>query len=158
MHRSLRRRDLIGLADCENLFDVMVAMDELKSSPLVDIHWAEYHMAGKAVVRAKDLLRLAADVAQPRQMLVDCDRKLFAGPRDRSGQRSHRRGSLASAWKVTQTEQCILAELLNQRRSRTCWSTFGDASFERGPGQLIGKQEVLDDLLNAPTGRARDGA
>ena len=38
--------DLMGLADSEDLFQVVFAVDKLKLTPLIDSEWAEDHMAG----------------------------------------------------------------------------------------------------------------
>jgi len=49
----------VGFADGENLFEVMLAMDELKLSPLVDVERPEGHVAGEPAGCAEDLFGLS---------------------------------------------------------------------------------------------------
>ena len=53
------RRQVVGFADCENLFEVMLAMDELKLSPLVDVERPEGHVAGEPAGCAEELFCLS---------------------------------------------------------------------------------------------------
>ena len=49
----------MGFADRENLFEVMLAVDELKLSPLVDVERSKGHVAGEPAGCAEDLFCLS---------------------------------------------------------------------------------------------------
>ena len=50
----------MGFADGEDLLQMMLAVDELKSSPLVDVERPEGHMAGKSAGGTEEFFCLRA--------------------------------------------------------------------------------------------------
>ena len=50
--------DLVGFADGENLLEMMLAVDELELSPLVDVEGSEGHVAGEPAGCAEEFFGL----------------------------------------------------------------------------------------------------
>ena len=46
-------------ADGENLFEVMLAVDKLEFSPLIDVEWSQGHVAGKPAGGTEKLFGLS---------------------------------------------------------------------------------------------------
>jgi hypothetical protein len=55
-----RRPEVVGLADGDDLFEVVLAVDELEPSPLIDAEWAKDYVAGESIGGAEELLGFGA--------------------------------------------------------------------------------------------------
>ena len=72
---------MMGVADGENLLDVVLAVNELESAPLVDAERAEDHVAGTSVGRAEDIFGFGEEQVEAGEMFGDGLGEGFAGER-----------------------------------------------------------------------------
>ena len=66
-------------SDRDYLFEMMLAMNEVESAPLVDAERAEDHVACASLIRTEELLALCAQIVDPMKMLCRCLGKFSAG-------------------------------------------------------------------------------
>jgi hypothetical protein len=156
--RGLRYwRKVMGVADGEDLFDVMLAVDELESAPLMDAEGAEDHVAGASIGCAEDLFGFDEEEVEAGQVFGYSSGEGFAGARRVGGGWSDQRRSFAAGWEVAEVDEGVLTEMLEETGFGAGWRAFGEAGVDGGFGAGVGEEEVLDDLLDAPVVGARRG-
>jgi hypothetical protein len=67
-------------------------------------------------------------------------------------------GSFAAGWEVAEAHHGVLFDVLNDVGLGAGWGALGEASVEGVFGAFVGEQEMLNDLLDAPTIEARKRA
>ena len=83
----------MGFADGENLFEMMLAMDELELSPLVDVERPQDHVAREPAGGAEEFFGLSTQMIEMCQMFGRGGGEFFsAEPVVCGGRRDQRRG------------------------------------------------------------------
>ena len=90
----------MSAADGEDLLDVVLAVNELESAPLIDPEWAEDHEAGASAGGAEDSFGFSEEQVEAGEMLGDSLGEGFAGERKVGMQWSDQRRGFATAWEV----------------------------------------------------------
>ena len=147
--------DFVGFANGDDLPEVMLAVDELKSAPLVDAERAKDDVAGTSLRGAEDFLGFVAEGVDAIEVFGDGVGEVFAGEwkRCRSG-RDGRRG-FAAGWKVAEMDERVLPEALQDGGFGAGGCALGDAGVEGHLGAAVTEEQVLDDLLDTPLVRVR---
>ena len=141
--------DVVGLADSEDLLDVMAAVDEVEAAPLVNAKWAEDHV-GDAAVGAEECLGFVEELVDGGEARGGFGGEIFAAEsllRDRW--RDGCRGFPAAGHEA-EVRDDVLAYALLKRRASARRHAFCDAAADGGFGGGVGEAEVVDDLLDAP--------
>ena len=93
-------RKVVGLTNGEDLFDVVHAVNELKSAPLVDTERAQHHVAGTSASRAEEIFGFGEEQVETGEVVGNGEDKSFAGEWMRGGRRRDQRRGFAASWEV----------------------------------------------------------
>jgi hypothetical protein len=106
---SLDGRKTVAFADSENLLQVMLAVNELESSPLIYVERPEDCVARKFAFGPEEFFRFGAEQIEVSQMFGGGGGELFAAEWvSRWSRRDHGRG-FASVREVAATDDGVLA-------------------------------------------------
>ena len=148
-------RKTVGFADGEDLLEVMLAVNELKLSPLVYVERPQDGVAGKLAVGPKEFFGFAAEHIEVSQMFGGGGGEIFAAERViRRSRGDHGRG-FAAVGEVAKTDEGVLAEMLGDAGFCASGSSFGEAGVESQLGAGVAEEEMLHDLLDGPLVRTR---
>jgi hypothetical protein len=140
----------VGFANGDDLPEVMLAMDELKSAPLVDAEWAKDDVAGASLRGTEDFFSFVAQNVDPVEVFGDGVGEFFAGERKLCRSGCYGRRGFAAGWKVAEMDESILPEALQEGGFGAGGCALGDAGVEGHLGAAVTEEQVLDDLLDAP--------
>ena len=118
----------MGLADGEDLFQVMFTMNKLKLTPLIDPERAEDHVAGASACGAEEFFGFGAEEIELREMVSCCLGETFTADRMSCwSDRCDQWRSLAAARKISEMNEGVLAEMLRDAGFRFGGGAFGEA-------------------------------
>jgi len=145
----------VGFADGENLFEVMLAVDELEFSPLVDVERPEGHVAGEPAGCAEDLFCLSTELIEMCQMFGRSVGEFFSAELAVCDRRRNQRRGFASMREVAEMDESVLGHMLWDAGLCAGGGSLGEARVQGHLGAGVAEQKVFHDLLNGPFVRAR---
>jgi hypothetical protein len=140
----------VGFADGDDLLEVMLAVDQLESAPLIDAEWAENHVAGAASGGSEELFGFGAEGIDAGKVFCESLSEFFSGERMGCGCGCDQRRGLAAGWKVAEVDERVLAEALQESGFGLGGSALDQAGIEGHLGAGVAEEQVFDDLLDAP--------
>jgi hypothetical protein len=143
---------MVGLADGGYLLEVEPAVAELEEAPLVNAEGAEDDVAGAGLGGTEELVCLDTGAVETCKLLGGGMGELFAGEWSGCSRWDDRGRSLATAGKKAEVKDGDLHNALVEGRPDAGGRTFEEPGFEGGCCREIGKQQMFDDLLDAPFG------
>ena len=142
--------DFVGFANGNDLLKVMLAVDKLKSAPLVDAERAKDDVAGTSLGGAEDFFGFVAEEVDAAKVFGDGVGEVFAGERKRCRSGRDGRRGFAAGWKIAEMDKSGLPEALQEGGFGASGCALGDAGVEGHRGAAVTEEQVLDDLLDAP--------
>lgn len=143
-------------ADVNYLFDVMPGVNEVESAPLRNGEWAE-NLVSEDSAASEDGFCLVQEAVEAGEILMgnlnECVAVERFGGRWHYGERSW-----TAFGKDAKGDENELACPVFDGYWRLCGPAFSDAGFERALREGVGEEQMIDDLLDAPSVRARGGA
>lgn len=140
---------VVGNANGANLLEMMAAMNQVKSSPLVDAERSENHVRD-AAAGTEERLRLVEKSVDSGQVLGKVTGKVTSADWGGNLGRSDSLRGHTTAGEDAEGGQKILADTLLDGGPGACGRAFGKACIEGCFGRSVSKAKVLDDLLDAP--------
>jgi hypothetical protein len=145
----------MSFPDGENLLQVMLAVNELELTPLIDVEGPECRVARKFAGGPKELFCFDAELIEVTKMF-GCGRgELFAAEWVCCRLRRYHGRGFAAVREVSEVDESVLAEVLGDVGFCASGSSFSETGVQ---GQLcagVAEQEVLHNLLDGPLVRSR---
>jgi hypothetical protein len=148
---------MMGVTDGKDLLDVMLAVNELESAPLIDTERAEDHVAGASVSSAEETFGFREKHVEAGEVFGDGVGEGFAREWICGGRRGDQGRGFASSWEISEMDEGVLTAMLHEAGFGASGRALGEAGANGGFGAGVAEKQVLDDLLDAPFIGVRGG-
>jgi hypothetical protein len=147
----------VSFADGKDLLEVMLAVNELKLPPLIDVEWSQDGVARKFALGSEECFGFGAEHVEVSQMFGGGSGELFSTESMGRGSRRHHGRGFAAVREVAETDEGVLAEMLGDAGLSAGGGLLGESGVESQFCAGVAKEEMLHDLLDGPLVRARRG-